>query len=46
MTYAVTGFRQVISLTGQIGQETGILLVLSIISLVLLALVGNKKAKS
>ena len=46
MTYAVTGFREVISLTGQIGQETGILLVLSMISLVLLALVGNKKAKS
>ncbi|GAX46566.1 YhgE/Pip family protein [Pseudolactococcus reticulitermitis] len=46
MTYAVTGFRQVISLTGHIGQETGILLVLSAVSVVLLAFVGNKKAKS
>ncbi|GAB2022449.1 YhgE/Pip domain-containing protein [Pseudolactococcus yaeyamensis] len=43
MTYAVTGFRQVISLTGHIGQDVGILLVLSIVSVVLLAFVGNKK---
>jgi putative membrane protein len=44
MTYAVSGFRQVISLAGHIGQDVGILLVLSIVSLVLLAFVGNKKA--
>ena len=43
MTYAVTGFRQVISLAGHIGHETGILLVLSIVSVVLLAFVGIKK---
>ena len=43
MTYAVTGFRQVISLAGHIGHETGILLILSIVSVVLLAFVGIKK---
>ncbi|MFZ2408932.1 MAG: YhgE/Pip family protein, partial [Lactococcus raffinolactis] len=43
MTYAVTGFRQVISLAGHISHETGILLILSIVSVVLLAFVGIKK---
>lgn len=45
MTYAVAGFRQVISLTGQIGQETIILLVLSVILVILLGLTGYKKTK-
>lgn len=46
MTYAVAGFRQVISLTGQIGQETTILVVLSVILVTLIGLTGYKKAKS
>lgn len=46
MTYAVSGFRQVISLTGKIGQETTILLVLSVVHVILLGLTGYKKAKS
>ena len=46
MTYAVSGFRQVISLTGKIGQETTILLVLSVVLVILLGLTGYKKAKS
>jgi putative membrane protein len=46
MTYAVTGFRQVISLAGSIGQQTGIMLMLIAVFLVLLPLAGYKKAKS
>lgn len=46
MTYAVAGFRQVISLTGKIGQETTILLILSVVLVILLGLTGYKKAKS
>ena len=46
MTYAVSGFREVISLTGKIGQETTLLLVLSIVLVILIGLTGYKKAKS
>ncbi|MCJ1976966.1 ABC transporter permease [Lactococcus piscium] len=45
MTYAVKGFRQVISLTGQIGQETGILLAITVVCFILLSFVGYRKAK-
>lgn len=43
MTYAVTGFRKVISLSGNIGQETLIMLVLSGVCLGLLTLVGYRR---
>lgn len=43
MTYAVTGFRQVISLTGDIGHQTLIMIVISAVALGLLALIGYKK---
>ncbi|MDN6105503.1 MAG: YhgE/Pip domain-containing protein, partial [Lactococcus sp.] len=46
MTYAVKGFRQVISLTGQIGQETGILLAITVVCFILLSFVGYRKAKA
>ncbi|HCN74056.1 YhgE/Pip family protein [Pseudolactococcus plantarum] len=46
MTYAVSGFREVISLTGKIGQETTLLLVLSSVLVILIGLTGYKKAKS
>lgn len=46
MTYAVAGFRQVISLTGQIGKESIILLGISVVLTILLGLTGYKKAKS
>lgn len=46
MTYAVKGFRQVISLTGHIGQETGILLAITVVCFILLSFVGYRKAKA
>lgn len=45
MTYAVSGFREVISLDRKIGQETTLLLVLSSVLVILIGLTGYKKVQ-